>query len=160
MYSATFGILWSVCTSTFIPFFSVLVATGNCCASSWPRATPPNVNATSASTATAGTADSTPRTTLLSRFINPPSGLSLKSDVLTLKTVLHSPTNRFSLFEFRFSNFEFRLSNFVVSLLRCFVTSLLRYFIPSFLLFFALPLFPHQRQHPNRSPRPALQLHR
>src|SRR5271168_2041342 len=29
MYSATFGILWSDCTSTFIPFFSVFVATGN-----------------------------------------------------------------------------------------------------------------------------------
>src|SRR5277367_6414568 len=30
MYSATFGILRSDCTSTFIPFFSVFVATGNC----------------------------------------------------------------------------------------------------------------------------------
>src|ERR1700730_6232185 len=34
MYSAMLGMLWSVCTRTFIPFFSVRVATGN----SWPRA--------------------------------------------------------------------------------------------------------------------------
>src|SRR5260370_418866 len=29
MYSAIFGMLWSVWTSTFIPFLSVFVATGN-----------------------------------------------------------------------------------------------------------------------------------
>src|ERR1700730_18147528 len=31
MYSATFGMLWSGCTSTFMPFFSVRVLTGNSC---------------------------------------------------------------------------------------------------------------------------------
>src|SRR6266403_1182264 len=31
MYNATLGMLWSVCTSTFIPFLSVFVATGNSC---------------------------------------------------------------------------------------------------------------------------------
>src|SRR6266446_896609 len=42
MYSATLGILWSGCTNTFIPFFSVRVATGNCwdCACDAPPANP------------------------------------------------------------------------------------------------------------------------
>src|SRR5580700_12137453 len=31
MYSATFGMLWSGCTSTFMPFFRVRVLTGNPC---------------------------------------------------------------------------------------------------------------------------------
>src|SRR5580692_7080521 len=31
MYRATFGMLWSGCTSTFMPFFSVRVLTGNSC---------------------------------------------------------------------------------------------------------------------------------
>src|ERR1700745_1222849 len=38
MYSTRYGVLWSVCTSTFIPFFSVFVTTGNSC----PRAGPAN----------------------------------------------------------------------------------------------------------------------
>src|ERR1700730_7634768 len=38
MYSATFGMLWSVCTNTFIPFLSVFVATGN---SACPQTGPP-----------------------------------------------------------------------------------------------------------------------
>src|SRR6266852_3227781 len=38
MYSATFGMLWSVCTSTFIPFLSVFAATGN---SACPQAPAP-----------------------------------------------------------------------------------------------------------------------
>src|SRR6202035_4068962 len=49
MYSATFGMLWSVCTSTFIPFFSVFVATGNsaCPQTGAPKKTKtPNNNAT------------------------------------------------------------------------------------------------------------------
>src|SRR6266403_472526 len=44
MYSATFGMLWSLCTSTFMPFFSVFVATGNCFASFCAFATPANPN--------------------------------------------------------------------------------------------------------------------
>src|ERR1700722_20121833 len=31
MYSATFGMLWSGCTSTFMPFLRVRVLTGNSC---------------------------------------------------------------------------------------------------------------------------------
>src|ERR1700686_27760 len=49
MYSATFGMLWSVCTSTFIPFFSVLVATGN---SACPQTGAPNKTETPNSNAT------------------------------------------------------------------------------------------------------------
>src|SRR5256885_4730737 len=58
--------LWSVCTSTFIPFFSVLVTTGNCCASLCARA----VTAAAANSVVSNS----PRTASLNLHMEPPSG--------------------------------------------------------------------------------------
>src|SRR5260370_29837997 len=70
------------CISTFIAFFKVFVATGNCCASLCAEATIAALKSNVPST--------NPRSAALTLFMEPPSGIFQLSDALAARNVLHN----------------------------------------------------------------------